>query len=116
MKGIIAVATIIAALAVPSVAAASYAVAWAREGAVVKKYAGDSRYYAHWECDVGGTVVAAGIFWVWLTPPTAVVGAIAGAAFSAGCHLGAPDRPTYMVGVPYERTSTCWRVYPRGNY
>lgn len=104
------------ALGFAAAAQADYAIAWEQQGASVQKWAYNNRYYAHWECDVGGTVVAAGIFWVWLTPPSAVVGAIAGAAFSTGCHVGAPDKPGYMVGVPYMSSGPCWIIYPQGNW
>lgn len=94
--------------------AANPIVAWQQAPSYVAQ-AGDGRYYAHWECDVAGTVVAAGIFWVWLTPPSAVAGALAGASFTAGCHVARPDVAIYMSGVPYEVSNACFYVYPHGN-
>jgi hypothetical protein len=90
-------------------------VAWVNQGTYVAQ-AGDGRYYAHWQCDVGGTVVAAGIWWVWLSDPATAIGALAGISFDVGCHIGAPDVASYMVGVPYERTAGCAIVYPHGSY
>lgn len=112
----VAVLASLAAGPLAAVAEADYSVAWVNQGATVQRWAYNGRLYAHWECDVAGTVVAAGIFWVWLTPPSAVVGALAGAAFTAGCHVGAPDVSYYMNGVPYEASNTCFMVYPYGHY
>jgi hypothetical protein len=120
MKRIIAGLAVIAALAIPATATASYAVAWENAGAKVYYAAagppGYGKEYAHWQCDVGGTTVAAAIWWVWLSPVSTAIGALAGIAFTVGCHVGAPDQATYMVGVPYERTLSCFRVYPHGSY
>jgi hypothetical protein len=52
------------------------------------------RYYAQWECTLGGTVVAAGITFVGLEAPWAIAGILAGGSFTAGCEVGYPHKPT----------------------
>jgi hypothetical protein len=69
--------------------------------------------YAEWQCTLGGTVVAAGITFVGLSPVSAIAGILGGGSFTAGCEMGySKSHPRYMSGVP--RSDSCWEVYPHG--
>jgi hypothetical protein len=69
--------------------------------------------YAEWQCTLGGTVVAAGITFVGLSPVSAIAGILGGGSFTAGCEMGySKSHPAYMSGVP--RSNSCWEVYPYG--
>jgi hypothetical protein len=92
----------------------SYIIAWRQLGAKVVRHTG--HYYAQWQCDVGGTIVASGAWWIWMSPGATALGMLAGLSFTVGCHIGAPDAPSYyMNGVPYV-TQPCVIVYPQGSY
>ena len=97
----------------PKAHAASYLVAWEQVPAQITYYAG--RYYAQWQCDVGGTIVAAAAWWIWLSPGATALGMLAGISWTVGCHMGYDDSHYYQSGVPFV-TQPCIIVYPHGSY
>ena|SRR5947209_3951583 len=105
------VLTALVLLVVAAPASASYITAWRHVGARIVRH--NNRYYAQWQCDVGGTVVASGAWWIWMTPAATALGVLAGVSFTVGCHMARPQA-TYQVGVPYVM-SECAIIYPHGN-
>lgn len=96
-------------------AAGNWYTAWVRIPTKIARASG--RYYAEWECTLGGTVVAAGITFVGLTAPWAIAGILAGGSFTAGCEMGYPHKSYYFSGgVPWSTHTPCWVVFPRGNF
>lgn len=104
----------VAAGPLASIAQADYSAQWISHGARIAQING--KKYAEWQCTLGGTVLAAGIFWVWLTPVAAIGATLAGGSFTAGCEFAGSQRPTYYSGVPVETRNICWIDYPRGVY
>lgn len=96
---------------------ASYLVAWENTGTHIQHWRG--RYYADWQCDVGGTIVAGAAWWIWMSPPATALGMVAGVAFTVGCHLGADYNHAvkggYYSDEPHEMYSDCMEVFPHGN-
>ncbi|MBO0729142.1 MAG: hypothetical protein J2P57_07770 [Acidimicrobiaceae bacterium] len=98
----------------PVAHAASYLVAWRHVGARIVRHGG--RLYASWTCDVGGTIIAAGAWWIWMTPGAMALGFVGGISFDVGCHLGyEAAHPSYHSGIPYEMRDYCFIAYPHGS-
>lgn len=97
------------------IAQADYRTAWVNEFHA-KIASVNGRTYAYWQCDIGGAVVAAGIYWVWLNPAAAIIGTLAGGAFTAGCGFAGDQqmKGVYYDYTPREMSNYCWEVFPRG--